>query len=414
MSVYRTRTTCRICGSPNLITTLDLGDQCLAGQFPLPDEPDPPKAPLHLLRCGECGLVQLRHTVDPALMFGKYFYRSGVSATMRTHLEWVAREACEMLPGGTVAPRILDIGGNDGHLLNAIPVATGQRVIVDPSDVPVAHPGISVVRTFFPEGLLLTTKFDLIFSVACFYDTEDPVAFAAAVKKSLAPAGLWVCEVADLFAMLQNVAFDAVVHEHLLYLSPYTFTAILQRVGLKVVRVVPSESNGGSMRYYVGHRDNDAYEKHPQWPEWQARVGALWIAGRSLAEDNERYERFAADARRAVFDLAEYVGECRGRDQKIHILGASTKGNTVWQRACLNKVCVEAASDRDPRKAGRRCPGTNIPIITEEASRQLKPDVYLVGPSHFSAEIIAREKAAGTKAFLVFPLPELRIVSLTD
>jgi NDP-4-keto-2,6-dideoxyhexose 3-C-methyltransferase len=69
---------------------------------------------------------------------------------------------------------------------------------------------------------------------------------------------------------------------------------------------------------------------------------------------------------------------------------------------------IEVASDRDSHKIGRKTPGTGIRIVSEEESRALKPDIYLVGPWHFQREIIDREHqflAQGGE--LIFPLPRL-------
>ena len=55
---------------------------------------------------------------------------------------------------------------------------------------------------------------------------------------------------------------------------------------------------------------------------------------------------------------------------------------------------------------------TGIPIISEENSRKMKPDYYLVMPWHFKKEILKREKEflkQGGK--LIFPLPKLHVIS---
>ena len=62
--VFRTRSTCRACGNSNLEGVLDLGVQYLPRWVKEKDE-SLPKAPLHLIRCATCGLLQLEHTVDP-------------------------------------------------------------------------------------------------------------------------------------------------------------------------------------------------------------------------------------------------------------------------------------------------------------------------------------------------------------
>lgn len=409
--IYTTHTACRLCKGETLIPVLDLGTQALSGQFPLPDEPDPPKTPLEVVRCAnvECGLVQLRHTADPQLMFASYFYRSGISQTMRTHLTEAAHEASEMLMQRKgppcIAPRFLDIGGNDGFTLNAIPVYTGVRVMIDPSDILVAHPGIVKVQGYFPDELILNRQFDMALSLACFYDTDDPLRWAQSVQKILAPDGLWVLEVADLFAMLQNVDYPAICQEHLLYLSPYTVTRIAERSGLKVVRMQPNDCNGGSVRFYLTHEQSRAYDGDP---EWNARIAALTSHGRGLIENPEAFDRFRTAVGQASDGIRQLVADEIAKGGKVHLLAASTKSNTVLSNAGLDNRSILMASDRDPRKLGRRTPGTNIPIVSEETSRADRPTLYLSLARHFKDEMVGREAAhldrGGT---IAFPLPSL-------
>jgi hypothetical protein len=77
----------------------------------------------------------------------------------------------------------------------------------------------------------------------------------------------------------------------------------------------------------------------------------------------------------------------------------------------IDRTLITAAADRNPDKWGRRTPGTNIPIISEEAAREAKPDYFLVLPWHFRQEFVEREAgflASGGK--FIFPLPEIEIV----
>lgn len=59
---------------------------------------------------------------------------------------------------------------------------------------------------------------------------------------------------------------------------------------------------------------------------------------------------------------------------------------------------------------GGKTLGTNIKIISEEESRAMKPNYYLVLPWHFKDEMLIRESETmknGTK--MIFPLPTLEI-----
>ena len=389
----RTVTTCRVCHAP-LTGVLSLGPQCLGGQFPGPGEPDPPAFPLDLCRCtaAACGLVQLGHTVNPERMFRHYGYRSGVTETMRRHLGLLAQEAVGLL--GRPPERVLDVGGNDGTLLAALP--NGHKASIDPSDVAEDHPGIHRVRGFFPQDLPpCAGGYDLVFSVACFYDADDPVAFAAAARDALAPHGLWCVEVASLWHAQASGAYDGVCHEHLLYFDPLTLRGTLRRAGLDVVSLSYNGCNGGSVRVYACRAGERKEVRDDAYPG--GNVPPL--------------EDFAAAAVRSARDIRDYLERCRDRGDVVHLLGASTKANTWLQQARVTPELVRAASDRDPRKAGRRTPGTGIPVVSEEASRLLRPDIYLVGPWHFRDEIVRREAAfLGRGGRLAFPLPRLEEV----
>jgi hypothetical protein len=93
------------------------------------------------------------------------------------------------------------------------------------------------------------------------------------------------------------------------------------------------------------------------------------------------------------------------------VYGASTKGNTILQLCGLDHAVIDFAADRNPDKYGARTIGTDIPIISEEESRAMRPDYYLVLPWHFKAEFLWRERetiAQGTT--MIFPLPEITMV----
>ena len=76
----------------------------------------------------------------------------------------------------------------------------------------------------------------------------------------------------------------------------------------------------------------------------------------------------------------------------------------------IDKFFIDYISERNPLKYGLYTPGTKIEIISEENSRKIKPNFYLVLPWHFKKEILSREKnirTRGTK--FIFPLPKIKI-----
>ncbi|MBA7646167.1 hypothetical protein ES703_53929 [subsurface metagenome] len=130
---------CRICGRRDLIPILNLGVQALSGRFPSEEEPDPPKAPLELVKCDNtnntnaCGLLQLRHSVPTEeLYLHKYGYRSGINQTMRLHLKGIVQHVQEIvnLQRGDV---VLDIGSNDATLLKYHMTPGLRKIGIDPT-----------------------------------------------------------------------------------------------------------------------------------------------------------------------------------------------------------------------------------------------------------------------------------------
>ena len=85
------RQTCRLCGEKTLTPVVNLGEQYLATFFVSKENENVAptrKVPLELVRCNPqlnekaCGLVQLKHSYPPELMYAEYWYLSGVNQTM--------------------------------------------------------------------------------------------------------------------------------------------------------------------------------------------------------------------------------------------------------------------------------------------------------------------------------------------
>ena len=68
---YVERLTCRGCHGTDLTTVLDLGNQYLPNFVRVIDQ-TLPRAPLELVACAGCGLLQLRHETDPEVLCRDY------------------------------------------------------------------------------------------------------------------------------------------------------------------------------------------------------------------------------------------------------------------------------------------------------------------------------------------------------
>ena len=415
-----TRTTCRICGCEQLAPVLSLGHQRIAGAFADPGGKQPVQRalPLELVRCDmtrdqeACGLIQTRHTVPGSILYSSYWYRSGVNRTMTRNLHGIAQAVEEIVPL-EAGDLVVDIGCNDGTLLDGYQAGQLRYLGFDPSDVAryAVEKGYDVVQDFYSlEGLRRRRpdqKAKAITSIAMFYDLEQPRDFVADVAEALAAGGIWVIELHYLPAMLEKNAFDVIVHEHLEYYSLAVIERLVGEEGLEVISAELNEINGGSIRLFIGHEG-----VHERSAEQVEALQDLRIREFEMALDSpEPYEAFRERVERVREDLAATCREIRDDGKTIHVYGASTKGNTILQYVGIDANLIPAAADRNPDKWGSETIGTKIPIISEEESRAARPDYYLALPWHFLDEFVERESdflRNGGK--FIVPLPEVRIL----
>lgn len=412
------RKTCRVCGSSALTPTIDIGSQYLQGSFLKPGSEAPPmrKIATRLMRCNPmedenaCGLLQMEHSVPSEVLYFSYWYRSGTNRTMREHLAGIAESAISLI--NKTQAIVLDIGCNDGTLLRSYP-KDYQKFGVDPSDIAQEiQDDIQVVKDVFPSGrlsqALKNRKLDVITSIAMFYDLESPVDFARSIRDGLAEEGVWIFEMSYMPAMLEKNSYDTICHEHLEYYSLAVIENILRRANLKLFRAEFNEINGGSIRCYASHDNCYKYLR----PEWDEALRRMRLAEFDLELDTDKpYRQFQERINVHREQLMKLLIDLKKQGKTIHLYGASTKGNTILQWCGIDSRLVDCAADRNPDKDGAMTLGTNIPIVSEEKSRAMKPDFYLVLPWHFRDEFIEREAEilrSGTK--FIFPLPEIEIL----
>ena len=412
------RHTCRVCGSPALTPVISLGDQNLQGSFVKPGKELPPtrKIPMSLVRCDPmrderaCGLLQMEHTVPPAILYSAYWYRSGTNTTMRNHLRGLVEEAMTMVSKPNA--RVLDIGCNDGTMLGYYPDEY-EKFGVDPSDVAQEIQGdIKVIQDIFPSIELVEyldgRQFDIVTSIAMFYDLEDPVGFTRGIRDVLAPDGIWIFEMSYMPKMLEMTSYDTICHEHLEYYSLAVIEFILKQAGMKVFNVEENSINGGSIRCYATHTKNFRFKSE----EYNQNLGVMHQSEFDLELDtNKPYKNFQDRINFHRDELIALLKKLKKAGNRIHIYGASTKGNTILQFCGIDNRIVDVAAERNPDKYGAYTLGTDIPIVSEAESRAMNPDYYLVLPWHFKTEFIERERETLDRGIgLIFPLPTIEIV----
>lgn len=414
LKAYQTIDRCRVCGNRKLVPILSLGEQALTGVFPKSKEEPVASGPLELIRCEEssssdcCGLVQLRQTYNKTKMFSDdYGYRSGLNRSMVEHLR---ERVAQILKFVTLRPGdlVLDIGSNDGTLLGFYPSDGIQLVGVDPTGLTFQGyypPGVELIADFFRAELIQertgTRKAKVITSIAMFYDLDCPLDFMAQIYSILADDGIWVFEQSYLPTLLQMNAYDTVCHEHLEYYRLKSILWMTRKTGFKIVSLERNSINGGSFCVTVAKKKSPYPEQTALVEQWLKEEEALKLS------TSEPYDAFGCRVQDHRQRLGGMLTEIKTNGQKIVGYGASTKGNVVLQYCRLNQNDLPCIGEVNEKKFGRFTPGTQIPIVSEDQAKSLRPDVLMVLPWHFKPFFLRKEEAylrSGGK--ILFPLPE--------
>ena len=401
---------CRICGSANLSSILDFGPIALTGVFS-DDGLSVPRAPLNFGICDDCNLAQTLHSYDlNALYTESYGYESGLNRSMTNHLLTKAR-MLEMKYLGSENSVVVEIASNDGTLLNGFNSDLHTLIGIDPL--------IDVVSDRYPENAIKVKAFfneesyraveqrpaDLVISNSVFYDLDDPIEFAKGVSQILKVGGVWHFEQSYLPSMVESLSYDTICHEHLLYLSLNDIISLLQRVEMQIIDLSLNEINGGSISI-TAIKSKKIIVRRP-FVEFliQNELNSGYTSGQKMDE-------FAKSSIRHVKELSNLIEALIESGHVLYGLGASTKGNLLLQALNIEHKWIKAIGDVNPRKFGKKTPGSNISICSEAdiIDAELKNTVALVLPWHFKSGIVDKSTSyISSGNSLLFPLPKIQI-----
>jgi len=404
-----TRQHCRISGG-KLETLLNLGDFYVSDFVKIPkDSKYAEKCPLELTICEDSQLVQLRHTASFDKMYRQYWYNSGTNVTMKAALKDIVKQATKHVYKLFDGDVVLDIGCNDGELLSYYPENV-VKIGFDPANnmyEKSSKHADKVFANFFnaDEYFSYTNKqAQIITAIAMFYDLEEPHKFIREIDKVLAPDGIFIIQMTDLYNMIKVNAIDNICHEHLEYYSLKSLDFLLKQYDLEICDISYNDINGGSIRLYIQHCKNVTYS-------YQNVNKAMNKEEKLKLYEPETLINFVNKAKEIKERLTNFIADVTSKGKSVYVYGASTKGNTLLQYCGLNDKLITAALERNPDKFGLYTVGTNIQIISEEEGRKRKPDYMLVLPWHFKKEFIKREleylKSGGK---LIFPMPEFEVI----
>ncbi|MGB7767626.1 MAG: class I SAM-dependent methyltransferase [Verrucomicrobiia bacterium] len=380
---------CRVCDSTNLEPAVDLGQQPWCNHFLKPEQVGhEPFYPLRVVYCHGCGAAQLDYTVAKEIMFGDHTYLSGVTKSLNEHFHQIAFEVNERFFKTTDHKTVLDIGSNDGTQLKHFQ-ALGYDVLGVESSKTTAqiaiHAGVPTLNVFFnlKVALDLKRKFHVINAAGVFFHLEELHSVTDGIREALRDDGVFVVQFLYMKRIVENLAFDQIYHEHLLYYNLQTIQTLLRRHGLEVFDAHVSPIHGGSVIAFVAHAGRRAKSRQ--------------LLGLEKAEVDEQsnsfetYLKFAGRIKQMKTENLAFLHKAHRGGRRIFGLGAPVKGNTLLNFFGIGPALIECLVEKNELRRGLYSPGMHIPVVIEKELREL-PDIYYVLAWNFKKEILGNNQ----------------------
>ncbi|MBT6007807.1 MAG: class I SAM-dependent methyltransferase [Rhodobacterales bacterium] len=345
--------------------------------------------PLRVLVCTECWLVQTEDYADADELFSSdYAYFSSFSSTWLNHAKQYIADMTQYFSLSS-SSHVVEVAANDGYLLQYAKASGIPCLGIEPTESTANAAraiGIDIVQEFF--GVQLAKQLveqgkqaDLTAANNVLAHVPDINDFVAGFSTLLKPAGVATFEFPHLLRLVSENQFDTVYHEHYSYLSLIAVKSIFERNGLKVFDVEELTTHGGSLRVYAQRIDTGMREQTQN----VAKIIECEIeAGMS---NIEFYSGFQAKANKVKNDLLVFLIEAQKAGKTVAGYGAAAKGNTLLNYAGIRPDVLPYVVDRNPAKQDKFLPGSRIPILTEEALKQNKPDYVLILPWNLHDEV---------------------------
>jgi len=396
---------CLLCKNKRIKPVFSLGNLFVSNFVKRKDIKRGVKAPLKLLYCKNCTLVQLSHIAPQELMYKKfYWYRSGVTKTMALGLRNIFSESLKnvKLEKDDV---ILDIGANDGTLLSYYkkkyitigcePAKNLQRFLKKNCDYSIDN---FWMKSELDKILLRNNlkKPKIITAIGMFYDLEEPNKFIKDAADSLHEDGIFVAQLMCLKSMIKKNDLGNICHEHIEFYSLKSLKFLFENNGLEIFKIEENDINGGSYRIYCR----------------KFKRGSIKLKNENVLK---LIEGFVARVKKNRRMTIQFINKKIKKNKKIYLYGASTKGNTVLQYYGLDYKKIPLAAERSPEKWGKYTIGTGIEIISEQKARKLNPDYFFVTPWGFIKEFVKREKKwLKNGGSFILPFPKFRLIRFNE
>ena len=251
---------CEVCGNKDLKSVLDLGLHPMCDDLvKVGDERICNEYPIEILYCNTCITAHQRFQVPKEDLFpSTYHYRSRFTADVLNGMKSLV-SSCEDRFGSLSGKKVLDIGCNDGSLLDFFKEKGAATIGLEPTDAYLdaevkKHKVYNDYLTVDVADKILSEqgKFDFITFTNVFAHIEDLNAVLDSLKILMTNRTVIIIENHYLGAVLEGNQFDTFYHEHPRTYSYNSFVHIAKKLDFDPIEVEFPSRYGGNIRVFLG------------------------------------------------------------------------------------------------------------------------------------------------------------------
>lgn len=361
---YKTIKTCEVCNDRQLLPVLDLGEHPMCDDLvPVGSTRQQPEYPISILWCKKCTTAHQKYQVPKRTLFPpNYHYRARFTRDVLLGMRDLVTE-CQSRLDNLKGLRVLDVGCNDGSLLDIFREMGAETIGIEPTNAAgeARQKGHKIIHDFFnPSTAAKIVRElgspDVVTFTNVFAHIEDLEKLLEAVRIVMANNATLVIENHYLGSIIEKAQFDTFYHEHPRTYSLNSFLHIARRLDLSINKVSFPNRYGGNIRVFISSR------KSEQSVESLVENIILSEADflKQLSNLDSRISRWRARKREQIISLVEEYGPLSAKS-------FPGRASILLRLLELDEAHIAAVYEKPGSlKIGNYVPGTKIPIVSDD------------------------------------------------